>query len=230
MKKGFFIVIEGIDGSGKATQTELLKEKLEKLGYKILIGDFPRYYTSEWGKLVGRFLTGEFGKLDEVNPHLAVLPYMIDQYVWSRDFATPWIKSGGIILSNRYFTSNVHQIAKLKGPIKKKYRDWLWRMGYKELGILRPDLVVFLDVPPKISMKLNRKKTDRQYLKGKKQDIAEKNWGHQYSSYKSYLTEVKLNDWWIKVKCVSKGKLNSPEEIHNKILRDHLFKKIMSLT
>ena len=155
---------------------------------------------------------------------------MIDQYVWSRDFAIPWIKAGGIILSNRYFTSNVHQIAKLKGPIKKKYRDWLWRMGYKRIGNFKAGLGSFFGRATKNFDEVKPEKTDRQYLKGKKQDIAEKNWGHQYSSYKSYLTEVKLNDWWIKVKCVSKGKLNSPEEIHNKILRDHLFKKIMSLT
>jgi len=217
MKKGFFVVIEGIDGSGKATQTELLKEKFEKLGYKILIGDFPRYYTSEWGKLVGRFLTGEFGKLDEVNPHLAVLPYMIDQYVWSRDFAVPWIKKGGIILSNRYFTSNVHQIAKFKGPVKKKYRDWLWRMGYKELGILQPDLVLFLDVPPKISLKLNKTKSVRKYLKGRKQDIAERHKYHQLSAYKSYLNEISLSGWWLKIRCLTNGKLDPSEIINSRI-------------
>jgi len=219
MSKGIFIVIEGIDGSGKATQTELLKNRLEKSGRKILIGDFPRYYTSEWGKLVGRFLTGEFGKLDEVNPHLAVLPYMIDQYVWSRDFAIPWIKKGGIILSNRYFTSNVHQIAKFNGSVKEKYRDWLWRMGYEELGILRPDLVLFLDVPPKISLKLNKTKSDREYLKGRKQDIAERHHHHQFSAYKSYINEVYLNDWWYKIRCLTKGKLDQAEIINNRIFR-----------
>ena len=156
---------------------------------------------------------------------------MIDQYVWSRDFAITLDKG-----RRHYFCLTVTLLPmfikspNLKGPIKKKYRDWLWRMGYKELGILRPDLVVFFGRATKNFDEVKPEKTDRQYLKGKKQDIAEKNWGHQYSSYKSYLTEVKLNDWWIKVKCVSKGKLNSPEEIHNKILRDHLFKKIMSLT
>ncbi|MBI5356082.1 hypothetical protein HZB78_00520 [Candidatus Collierbacteria bacterium] len=222
-QNGIFIVIEGIDGCGKATQTELLKNRLEKSGRKILVGDFPRYYSSEWGKLVGRFLTGEFGKLDEVNPHLAVLTYMIDQYVWSRDAARLWIKKGGIILSNRYFTSNVHQIAKLKGRARKKYRDWLWRMGYEELGILRPDLVLFLDVPPNISAKLNRQKLDRKYLKGKKQDIAERHKHHQLAAYKSYLDEVRRNDWWAKVKCVSKTKLDSPQLIHQRIWKKVLY-------
>ena len=217
MSNGIFIVIEGIDGSGKATQTELLKNRLEKSGRKILVGDFPRYYTSEWCKLVGRFLTGEFGKLDEVNPHLAALPFMIDQYTWCRDIARPWLAAGGIILSNRYFTSNVHNIAKLKGRAKTKYRDWIWRMGYEELGILRPNLVLFLDVPPQISLKLNKAKSIRQYLKGKKQDIAERDREHQLAAYKSYLDEVHRNDWWVKIKCVSKGKLDSPEVIHQKV-------------
>lgn len=217
IKPGIFIVIEGIDGSGKATQTELLKNRLEKSGHKILVGDFPRYYTSEWGKLVGRFLTGEFGKLDEVNPHLAVLPFMVDQYTWSRDKARPWIETGGMILSNRYFTSNVHNIAKLKGRARKKYRDWLWRMGYDELGILRPDLVLFLDVPPEISLKLNKTKTAREYLKGRKQDIAERHRDHQFSSYQSYLAEVRLNDWWQKIRCLTGGKIDSPAVIHRRI-------------
>ena len=211
------MVIEGIDGCGKATQTELLKNRLEKSGRKILVGDFPRYYTSEWGRLVGRFLTGEFGKLDEVNPHLAVLPFMIDQYTWCRDIAKPWLDGGGIILSNRYFTSNVHNIAKLKGRAKTKYRDWIWRMGYQELGILRPDLVLFLDVPPKISLKLNKTKSAREYLKGRKQDIAKRHRDHQFAAYKSYLDEVRLNDWWTKVKCVSKGKLDPAQKIHQRI-------------
>lgn len=216
-QNGFFIVIEGIDGSGKATQTELLKNRLEKSGRKILVGDFPRYYTSEWGKLVGRFLTGEFGQLDEVNPHVAVLPFMIDEYAWSRDIARPWINKGGIILSNRYFTSNVHNIAKLNGRARRKYRDWLWRMGYDELGILRPDLVLFLDVPPQISLKLNKNKSSREYLKGRKMDIAERHRDHQLSAYKSYLEEVRLNDWWIKISCLTNGKLDSAETIHRRI-------------
>lgn len=217
MNRGKFIVTEGIDGSGKATQTKLLKERLEKEGYKILIGDFPRYYDSEWGKLVARFLRGEFGKLKEVNPYLAILPFMIDQYTWSRDVASRYLDKGGIIISNRYFSSNVHNIAKLYGRARSKFRDWIWKMGYENLEIIRPDLILFLDVPPQISRKLNLNKEDREYLKKKKRDIHEKDQRHQKSAYNEYLRHVKLYDYWKRIPCCQHGKISSPERIHQRV-------------
>ncbi len=217
MKKGRFIVIEGTDGSGKATQLNLLYKRLRKIISKILLVDFPRYYDSVWGEMVGEFLVGKYGKFDEVDPHLVVLPYMIDQYTWSRDTGKPWIEKGGIILADRYFTSNVHQIAKLKTRAKKQYRDWLWPAGYDDLGIMRPDLVVFLDVPPDISKKLNLQKTERLYLKGRKRDLAERSWRHQELAYREYLRTVNDNTWWVNVRCTSRGKIDSIETINERI-------------
>jgi len=218
MKKiGKFIVLEGIDGSGKKTQLKLLEKRLRKLGYRILIADFPRYEGSVWGKLVGRFLTGEFGELKSVSPYLAVLPYMIDEYTWSRDIAKPWMEKGGLILSNRYFTSNVHQIAKQKTIARKKYRDWLWPMGYKELGILKPDLVILIDTPPAVAKKLVHTKKKRLYLKGKKRDIHEKNWHHQLSSYREYKYTTKSNNWWVKVPGVKDHREDFSKIIHEEI-------------
>lgn len=217
MKRGKFIVIEGTDGSGKATQTKLLIKRLKEQGKELLVGDFPRYYSSEWGKLVARFLRGEFGKLNEVDPHLAVLPFMMDQYTWSRDVAQAWINKGGLIVSDRYFTSNVHNVAKLKTRARKKYRDWLWRMGYQELGILKPDLILFLDVPPRIAKKLNCQKDGRAYLKDQKQDIAERDLKHQEASYREYLRHVKLYPEWTRVRCTTKGKLDSIDKIHQRV-------------
>jgi len=217
MKKGKFIVIEGGDGIGKMTQTKLLEKRLKEKGYKILIGDFPRYYTSEWGKLVGRFLAGDFGKINEIDPRLATLPYMIDEYTWSRDEARPWLEKKGFILSNRYFTSNVHQIAKLKTRAKSQYREWLWRMGYEELGILKPDLILFLDVPPEIGRRLNKKKEMRKYLNGRKADIHERSGNHQLDAYGEYQRHVRLYKEWVKINCVRRRKLLSIEEIHEKI-------------
>lgn len=220
MTKGKFIVIEGTDGSGKTTQFNLLQRKLKDENTKLLIADFPRYYESVWGRMVGEFLIGKYGKFNEVHPRLVVLPYMIDQYTWSRDVGKPWLEKGGVILSNRYFTSNVHQIAKLKTKAQKKYRDWLWPTGYDDLKLLKPDLVVFIDVPPKVAKKLNKKKDIRGYLKGKKQDLAERNWAHQEAAYREYLYTVKHNKNWVAIKCVTKGYIDPPIEIHERVWKE----------
>lgn len=216
-KRGKFIVIEGIDASGKNTQFKLLLNKLKSLNFKLLTANFPRYYSSTWGKLVGRFLTGEFGELDEVSPYLATLSYMVDQYTWSRDIGIPWIEKGGWILSNRYFTSNVHQIAKLKTRAQKKFREWLWPAGYKDLGILRPDLVIFINTTPGVSKLLIKTKREKAYLKGKREDIAEKHWGHQLAAYREYKKAVKMYDWWVGVSGVKSAKLDYSKAIHQEV-------------
>lgn len=217
MKKGKFVVIEGIDSSGKGTQANLLTKRVKSLGKKVLTVDFPRYYSSEWGKMAGQFLTGRLGRFDQVHPKFAVLPYMLDQYTWARDIGYPWLKKGGHLILDRYFTSNVHQVAKLKTAAKKKYRDWLWQMGYANLGILKPDLVVFLNISPEYTKKLIKTKNEREYLKGRKKDYAEKNWQHQWSSYKEYAFMTKTNKDWISVKCINRGKIDTPEVIHERI-------------
>ena len=216
-ERGKFIVLEGIDGSSKATQFKLLEQRLKSLKKKLITADFPRYYESKWGQLVGRFLTGEFGKLDEVSPYLAVLPYMIDEYTWSRDIGAPWLKKGGWVLSNRYFTSNVHQIAKLNTASQKKYRDWLWPAGYEELGLLKPNLVIFIDTMPEISRKLNLRKGNRAYTKRKKRDIAENHWEHQKAAYREYKKAVKAFSWWVAVEGVKTAKGDYSQQIHQEI-------------
>lgn len=219
MKKGKFIVLEGTDASGKATQLGLLKKKLQKLGFKVKTDDYPRYYGSTFGGIAGRFLKGEFGKIDQVSPWLAVLPYMIDEYIGGRDDIKRWVASGKIVLSNRYFTSNVHQIAKLRTRAKAKFRRWLWRAGYKEFGIYKPDLVIVLAVPPEIGRKLNLKKDGRRYLKGRKQDIHEKNLAHQKAACREYMRMCRQENDWVKIDCCDrKGNLRTPEEIHKRIL------------
>lgn len=215
--KGKLIVIEGADGSGKATQMGLLQKRLKKFKQKIMIADFPRYYDSKWGKLVGEFLAGKFGQLDEVDPHLSCLTYMLDEYTWSRDIGRPWVDKGGIILSNRYFTSNIHQIARIPVGKRKEFAEWIWHMGYEELGILKPKLVIFLDVPPLISQKLMLKKAKREYLKGKKKDIAETNIYHQTESYKEYLKKISEDKDWVRIPCSQNGKIDSIEEIHERV-------------
>jgi dTMP kinase len=167
--------------------------------------------------MVGEFLTGKYGKFREIDPHIFVLPYMLDQYTWSRDIGKPWLEKGGIILSNRYFTSNVHQIAKLKTIARKKYRDWLWSAGYDSLGLLKPDLVVFIDVPPNVAKRLIENKSERSYLKGRKKDLAESDWEHQESAYREYLYTVKHNKSWKSVKCITDDSIDFPIKIHKRV-------------
>jgi len=216
-KRGKFIVLEGIDGSGKDTQFQLLRKRFKKEGYSFLVADFPRYYDSRWGKLVGRYLAGEFGSINQVSPYLTALPYILDEYTWTRDTGAPWIEKGGLIISNRYFTSNVHQIAKLKTSAQKKYRDWLWSAGYKDLGILKPDLVIFVDTPPRVAEELINYKKKRVYLKKQKKDIAEKDWHHQESAYREYKRTVKMNRWWVEVPGVKDHRKDFSKTIHEDI-------------
>ena len=216
-KKGKFIVIEGVDGCGKTTQFELLLKRLKNEKIKIVTVDFPRYYDSLWGKMVGNFLKGEYGDFDTTSPYLVALPYMVDQYTWARDIGKKTLESGKSILSNRYFTSNVHQIARAKGSAREKYRSWIWDAGYKHLGITEPDLVLFLDVKPDKAYIMNKMKKNRKYLGERTEDEAEKRLYHQKDAYKEYLKTVKQFNYWKAIKCMNGSKIDPPEVIHERI-------------
>lgn len=225
-KKGKFIVIEGTDGSGKSEQVSLLENYFEDKGYDVKIDDYPHYETSVWGKMVGKMLTGEYGDLFSISPYLAVLPYMIDEY-WGSQQIKKWIDGGKLVISNRYFTSNVHQVAKLKGKEQIKYREWLWKTGWKEMKILKPDLVIVLLVEPAVSMELVKKKAERNYVGGKGMDLAEKNCEHQQRSYDEYLKMIETDKTWVKVDCCREGKLLSIEEINELVLKEIKKKSII---
>jgi len=216
-KRGKLIVIEGVDGTGKTVQFNLLKKRFKENKLESKIVDFPRYYSSVWGNLVKEVLLGKHGEYKETSSYLTVLPYMLDEYVWSRDVGRGLIEKGSYVLSNRYFTSNVHQVARQKGPAQKKYRDWIWKVGYEKLGIMKPDCVIFLDIDPEIAKELNLKKANRDYLGKNKVDQAEEDLKHQTASYREYLRMIDTERSWYKVSCTTRGKLDSPEVIHDRI-------------
>jgi len=225
MAKGKFIVIEGTDGSGKATQLKLLGEYFKKRGLPFKTDDYPRY-DGCWGKLIGRYLMGEFGNPLEISPYYSVLPYMIDEYTGGKEIQK-WNKEGSFGLSNRYFTSNVHQVAKLKGAKRRKFRDWLWDAGWNKLGIYKPDLVIVLLVSPRVTMKMVKQKEIRKYTNGRKRDKVERDYGHQKSSYREYLYMCKTEKNWVKINCCKGGRILSPEEIHQKMLKLLVERKIL---
>jgi len=216
-RKGKLIVIDGGDGSGKATQSELLMVSLKKAGYKVKYLDFPRYYSSFHGRVVGRFLTGEFGSLDQVSPYLAALAYAVDR-AGAKEEMDEWLSSGGILLCNRYATSSMaHQGAKMPPEKQNEFVEWLDEMEYKVHKIPREDIVVYLYVPWRVGYELTLQKDQRKYIDGKL-DIAEKDMHHREASEAMYLKLAKERKNWVTINCMEKGHILSKEEIHKKII------------
>lgn len=222
-RTGKLIVIDGADGSGKATQTQMLLELLSKLKKKHKYIDFPRYYTSFHGKVVGRYLAGEFGSNKDANPYLASLSYALDRLT-ARDEMVEWLKEGNVVVANRYTTSSfAFQGARLEGREREEYIKWLYDMEYKEHKLPKEDLVIFLYVPIVVSQKLLKKKQaaeSRRYTKGKKKDIHEADVEYQKKVLDLYIQLSKRFKHWEIVNCVDdKGKLLSKEKIHEKVVQ-----------
>lgn len=218
-RKGRLIVIDGGDGSGKATQSELLSAYLKKQDVPVKYMDFPRYYSSFHGRVVGRFLTGEFGALDQVSPYLASLAYALDR-ASAKEEMDEWLSLGGTILSNRYATSSMaHQASKLPENQRRQFIDWLDELEYKVHKIPREDVVVYLYVPWKIGYELTLKKADRKYLNGQL-DIQEKDMQHRIDSEAMYLQLAGERKNWIQIECVRLGEILPKETIHKRVVEE----------
>lgn len=219
MKKGKFIVFEGTDGSGKATQALLLKKYLKKKGFKVKSADFPQYYFTFFGKLVGRFLKGDFGKINEVSPYLASLPYAGDRWQ-AKERIEKWLTAGYFVVSNRYTGSNMaHQTAKMPKTRRLKFFAWLEELEYKIYKIPKEDIVIFLHVPPEIGQGLVDSKGNRKYVGGEKRDIHEASLSHLKKAEEIYLYLARTRKHWVKVECLDrKGKLRLREDIHKEIV------------
>lgn len=214
--KGTIIVIEGTDGSGKKTQTELLYKFLKNEGKDVILQSFPNYESGS-SMPVKMYLNGEFGENADC----------LDAYSASTLFATDrvctWQKlkkqyeEGSIIIFDRYVQSNMlHQAGKIQNKQERnKFLRWLDKFEFKTLKLPRPNKIFFLDVPPVISKKLAN---DRQDLKaGTKKDIHEQDANHLVNAYKSGKEVAKKYRWTI-IKCVSDDNtLKSIEEIHEEI-------------
>lgn len=226
-----FVVIEGPDGSGKATQTKLLTNFLKSKKKKVKKIDFPQYGKKSAG-LIEEYLNGKYGKSKEVGPYRASIFYACDRYDASFKLKK-WIENGYIVVADRYVSSNVaHQGGKIKNKKeRKKYLNWLYHLEYNIFGIPKPKITIILKTSTEISYKLSSEIKDKEkiakkhlYLGKKKRDIHEKDKGHLKDSLEVYLEMAREypRDFKI-VECVEKGKLLSPEEIHHKI------KKVLNL-
>lgn len=156
-----FIAIEGIDGSGKATQTRLLKDYWIKNSYPVETIDFPRYYDNFFGKLIAECLRGEHGDFVGLDPKIASALYACDR-LESKQKVDDWLQGGFDVFTDRYTTSSlIHQGGKLSGDRdRQEFVDWLFKMEYDIMSIPKPDMVIYLDVPLEISIKNLRDKKE----------------------------------------------------------------------
>ncbi len=215
--KGKLIVIDGTDGSGKATQAGILIEGLRKKGLSVVKADFP-VYDSFFGKLAAKYLNGEFGTADQVSPYLASLIFALDRWEASSDMKKA-LDEGSIIIANRYVSSNIgHQAGKIKDKAKRKeFVKWIEGLEYGEFGIPRPDLNILLYVPYDIGQKLVDRKEKRDYT-DMKRDIHEGDASHLKDAECSFL-EVAKEKGWVIIDCVRDGKLMQIEEISSIVKR-----------
>ena len=217
-----FIVIEGLDGSGKSTQIELLLRELKKRAMACEYLHFPRTGTGYYGDLVARFLRGDLGPLESVNPYLVALIYAGDRYD-SRDQIRNWLSRGVTVVADRYVISNIaFQCAKLETAAEREeLRKWILDFEYDYHGIPRPDINIFLDVPfhfTERKLKSGREGTDRAYLNGK-QDIHEQDLGFQRKVRQVYLDQTAEDPCMRVVDCAgADNEMLPPEEIFRKII------------
>jgi len=215
--KGVLVIIEGSDSSGKATQTEMLYNKLTNKKYNVKKIDFPNY-KSESSALVKMYLNGDFGSsAGDVNPYVASTFYAVDRFA---SFKKEWGKlynEGYIIISDRYVTSNmIHQGAKITDQnLKNEYLSWLWDLEYKKFSLPVPDCVFFLDMPPEYSIKLMESRNNK--ITGEAQkDIHEKDYNYLIASYNNS-REIAQKYKWTRIECVENGKIKSIDKIHDEV-------------
>ena len=190
-------------------------EQLKKENKEVILDDYPHYETSFWGRHVGRMLSKEFGDPMKISPYLTVLPYLLDEADGSKKIIKPALDAGKIVVSNRYFTSNVHQIAKMPKLERENYANWLWNVGYNQMGIIKPDLILVLLVDPQICRENILKKAARNYTKGEVMDAPEADFDHQMEAAEEYKKMAKREpNTWILIDCCKEGKLMSKEEIN----------------
>ncbi|OGE87610.1 MAG: hypothetical protein A3J07_02745 [Candidatus Doudnabacteria bacterium RIFCSPLOWO2_02_FULL_49_13] len=215
-RRGKFIVIDGTDGSGKATQTRMLFQRLEKMGKKVHVEDFPQYGKKSAGPIED-YLNGLYGTAQELGPKIPSIFFAVDRFAAATRIKDH-LNRGHIIISNRYVTANMaHQGGKIAGKAKRsEYFKWLFELEYKFFGIPKPDLNVILHMPAKIAQKLVDKKGPRFYIGSKKRDLHEKDLKHLLAAERTYL-EISKKFGYPLVECFQKGILFTPEQVHELI-------------
>ena len=220
------IVLEGLDGAGKSTQVKLLKEYLVSKGVNLRYLHFPRYDSPLYGELIGKYLRGDFGSIEQVHPQIVALLFALDRMDAAATIKE-WLAAGDCVLLDRYVYSNIAyqcskimmqpQFAQNREQLANDLRDWIFDTEYNKYGIPKPDLNHFLNVPIEfVDSKLKESRSgddDRNYLNGN-EDIHEADIRFQISVREIYLQQTELDANFVKVCCEdADGKMLPPADI-----------------
>lgn len=217
-----FIVLEGVDGSGKSTQIAKLRDMFAQRGIPTEYLHFPRFDAPYFGELIARFLRGELGSIEQVDPYIVAMLYAGDR----RDAAAMirgWMDQGKVVICDRYVYSNIgYQCAKVAdSDEREKLRKWILALEYDYFAIPRPDVSLFLDVPFAFTerklLQEQREGDDRAYLNGKK-DIHEQSMDLQRAVRQVYIDAAEWDEAMHVVDCSCQGEMASPEQIFERIM------------
>lgn len=222
MAKGIFIVFEGNDGSGKATQTKLLAERLKKQGTPIEVLSFPSYNQNFFGTLLAECLAGKRGDFVHLDPKIASTLYALDRFE-----ETPRIESaledGKVVITDRFTSSNqIHQGGKIR-DVKERddFLIWLDGLEHATLHIPRPDVVVYLHVPLETSVALLKEKREKKNtaMDEDGKDVVEEDEAYMRQSHETAEWLSKRQSGWHTISCAKDGEMRSREDIHEDVYK-----------
>ena len=213
---GKLIVIEGTDGSGKSTQFKLLTSRLEAENHRFQKLVFPQYAEPS-SALIRMYLGGEFGtRPSDVNAYAASTFYAVDRYASYKKVWSDWYEQGGLIVSDRYTTSNaVHQASKEPQEKQAAFLTWLYDLEYDKLGLPKPDLVIYLDVPTDFTEAMMRR---READTNTHADIHEQDMDYLATCRRTGKAAAEFYGWTV-IQCVKDGAMRSIEDIQEEIYR-----------
>jgi dTMP kinase len=215
--RGILITIEGIDGSGKNTQAKLLEHSLLSQGHSVFFTGYPQY-DSWFGQMIGKFLNGELGSLESVDPHFAALLYAGDRFE-SKSQIEAALKEGKIVISDRYVASNLaHQVARAPAERRTELLRWIEHLEYSIYGMPRENLILYLRIPAAEAQKLVAKKSVRGYTTAK-HDLQESSIRHLEEAAEMY-DMLSRSRPWATIQCydAQRGSIRLPEEISAEML------------
>ena len=211
MKKGQLVVIDGIDGSGKTTQINLLDKNLKEKEVDFEVISFPQYGKNEYADYIHDYLSGKFGEINSINPYDLAKVYCDDRKT-AREQILSWLGSGKLVIANRYVSSSkAHLGAHLEEDQRKQFINWINKLEYGENNMPKEDLTILLNVDPKTGQTNVSNKHNP--------DIHEDNLKHLEKANQIFLELSKKELNWVVIDCMKGDNMQSPEKIHQQILK-----------